>query len=42
MEANIQANLQMKIDAGASKNDLLATIGTEDVAALMPAPVQTT
>ena len=33
MEANIQANLQAKIDAGASKAEILAGAGTEDLAA---------
>ena len=29
MEAQIQANLQAKIDAGASKNDILSQMDTE-------------
>lgn len=33
MEANIQANLQAKIDAGASKAEILAGAGSEDLAA---------
>lgn len=33
MEATIQANLQAKIDAGASKAEILAGAGTEDLAA---------
>lgn len=32
MEANIQANLQAKIDAGASKAEILAGAGSEDLA----------
>lgn len=35
MEANIQANLQAQINAGASKADLLAGAGSEDLS--MPA-----
>ena len=31
MEANIQANLQAKIDAGASKAEIMAGAGTEDL-----------
>jgi hypothetical protein len=34
MEANIQANLQAKIDAGASKAEILAGAGSEDLSAL--------
>ena len=33
MEANIQANLQAKIDAGASKAEILAGAGSEDLSA---------
>lgn len=33
MEANIQANLQAKIDAGASKAEILAGAGQDDLAA---------
>jgi len=33
MEATIQANLQAKIDAGASKAEILAGAGSEDLAA---------
>ena len=31
MEAQIQANIQAKIDSGASKNDILASMNTEEV-----------
>lgn len=31
MEANIQASLQAKLDAGASKNELLQSAGSEDI-----------
>jgi len=34
MEANIQANLQAKIDAGASKAEILAGAGSDDLSAL--------
>ena len=34
MEANIQANLQAKIDAGASKAEILAGAGAEDLSAV--------
>lgn len=33
MEANIQASLQAKLDAGASKNELLQSVGTEEAPA---------
>jgi len=33
MEATIQANLQAKIDAGASKAEILAGAGSEDLSA---------
>ena len=33
MEANIQASLQAKLDAGASKNELLMSAGNDDVPA---------
>lgn len=32
IEANIQANLQAKMDAGATKEELLASVGQADMA----------